>query len=140
MTQSLTVEIPDELARRARQVAAAGNRRLEDAVVDWISQAVAEPEMSALADSELLAICDATLADELQDELSRLLSDAREGVLADPERVRLDELISVYRCGLVQKACAWKEAVVRGLRKSVNDAEPDSVGPSTFFGLKMASG
>jgi predicted HTH domain antitoxin len=45
MSQTLTVELPDELARRARSVAAAGKRRLEDAVIDWISQAVAEPEI-----------------------------------------------------------------------------------------------
>ena len=56
MSQTLTVELPDGLARLARSVAAAGNRRLEDAVIDWISQAVAEPEIEALPDNELLSL------------------------------------------------------------------------------------
>ena len=54
MSQSLTVELSDELARRARSAAAASNRRLEDAAVDWISQAVAEQEMAGIPDAEVL--------------------------------------------------------------------------------------
>jgi hypothetical protein len=102
MSQTLTVELPDELAHRARSLAAAANRRLEDAVIDWISRAVAEPEIEALSDEGLLANCDAMISVELQDELSSLLSDAREGKLADSGRARLDEFMDIYRRGLVQ--------------------------------------
>ena len=125
MSQIVTVELPDELARRARGVAAAGNRRLEDAVVDWISQAVAQPEIETLSDSELLARCDVSLEAELQEELSGLLSAAREGELDVPMRARLDQLIALYRRGMVQKARAWTEAVARGLRPSLTDADAD---------------
>jgi len=90
-------------------------------VIDWISQAVAEPEIEALSDEGLLAHCDATIAVELQEELSGLLSDAREGKLAEARRARLDELMAIYRRGLVQKARAWREAVARGLKASVMD-------------------
>jgi hypothetical protein len=127
MSQTLTVELPDELARRARSVAAAGNRRLEDAVIDWISQAVAEPEVERLPDDELLTRCDSTLAADLQDELSDLLSDAREDKLDATGRARLDQLMALYRRGMVDKARAWREAVARGLRASVaaDDANAD---------------
>ena len=90
--------------RSARSVAAAGNRRFEDAVVDWISQAVCERPTEALSDAELLARCDAAIASDPQAELSGLLADAREGKLADASSTRLDELIAIYRRGLVQKA------------------------------------
>ncbi len=126
MSQRLTVELPDELARRAQDAAAASNRRLEDAVVDWISQAIAEPETEALSDAELLTRCDTTIAADLQEELSGLLADAREGELGDAGRSRLDQLMMIYRRGLVQKARAWREAVARGLRSSVLDAEADT--------------
>jgi len=126
MSQTLTVELPDELARRARSVAAAGNRRLEDAVIDWISQAVAEPEIEALPDDELLTRCDSALAAALQEELSDLLADAREDKLDATERDRLDQLMVLYRRGLVQKARAWREAVVRGLRTSLTDADTNA--------------
>jgi len=126
MSQTLTVELPDELAWRARKLAAAGNRRLEDAVIDWISQAVGEPEIEALPDNELLARCDSALAADLQDELSGLLSDAREDTLDAAGRARLDELMSIYRRGTVEKARAWRAAVARGLRKSLTGADADA--------------
>jgi hypothetical protein len=83
MSQRLAVELSDELARSAQNVAAASNQRLEDAVVHWISQAIAEPEIEAFSDAELLTRCDTTMAADLQEELSGLLSDAREGELGD---------------------------------------------------------
>ena len=70
---------------RARSAAAASNRRLEDAAVDWISQAVAEQEIAGLPDGEVLALCDVMIGDDVQAELSSLLSDAREGPLGGSE-------------------------------------------------------
>jgi hypothetical protein len=127
MSQSLTVELPDELARRARSVAAAANLRLEDAVIDWISQAVAEPEIEALPDNELLTRCDSALPADLQEELSGLLSDARENKLDATASARLEQLMAIYRRGMVQKARAWREAVARGLRTplAADDANAD---------------
>jgi hypothetical protein len=108
MSEKLTIELPDELSWRARRLAAAGNRRLEDAVIDWINRAVSDPDVEALSDDELLRVCDATLEASEQAELSGLLADAREGSLDTARHARLDEL--------VLKARAWKEAVTRGLR------------------------
>ena len=125
MSQTLTVELPDELCS-ARSVAAAGNRRLEDAVIDWISQAVAEPDIEALPDDELLTRCDSALAADLQEELSGLLADAREDKLDAAGRARLDQLMALYRRGLVQKARAWREAVARGLRPSLTDTDANA--------------
>ncbi len=78
MSDRVTIELPDELARRARAMAAAGHRRLEDAVVEWIDRAVAEPDVKTLPDEALLRLCDATLEPHDQQELSDLLADARE--------------------------------------------------------------
>ena len=57
----------------------------------------------------------------IQEELSDLLDLGGEGALEPADRVRLDELISIYRQGLVLKARAWKEAVKRGLRAALTD-------------------
>jgi predicted transcriptional regulator len=123
MSERVTIELPDDLSRRARKLAAAGNRRLEDALIDGIDRAVAEPAVEALPDDELLRLCDATLEAGDQAELSDRLADAREGNLDDAGRVRLDELMAEYRRGLVLKARAWKEAVSRGLRTPPTDTE-----------------
>lgn len=121
MSELLTVEIPDDLARRARALAAASHRRLEDAVVDWIGQAVADPEVESLLDDSLLALCDAMMEPVQQEELSDLLARHREGGLAESDRSRLDQLMAVYRRGLVQKARALEEVVARGLRPRLAD-------------------
>jgi predicted transcriptional regulator len=126
MSEKVTIELPDELSRRARRLAAAGNRRLEDAVIDWINRAVTDPDVEALADDELLRVCDATFAASEQAELSDLLADAREGTLDTARHARLDELMADYRRGLVLKARAWKEAVTRGLRTPPTDTEADA--------------
>jgi hypothetical protein len=126
MSEKVTIELPDELSRRARRLAAAGHRRLEDAVVDWISRAVSDPDVEALADDELLRICDATFEASEQAELSSRLADAREGTLDTARRARLDNLVADYRRGLVLKARAWKEAVTRGLRTRPIDTEAEA--------------
>jgi hypothetical protein len=123
MSDKVTIELPDELARRARAMAAAGHRRLEDAVVEWIRRAVAEPEVEALPDDEVLRLCDATLDPGAQEELGGRLADSREGRLDATGQARLEELMVDYRRGLVLKARAWREAVTRGLRTPPNDAD-----------------
>lgn len=121
MSELLTLELPDELARRARELAAAAtNRRVEDAAVEWISQAVIEPHVESLPDAELLALCDSELSAAEQAELTRLLGEQREGELSAADVPLLDELMVVYRRGLIAKARAWKEAVSRGLRGPID--------------------
>ncbi len=121
MSEVLTLQLPDELARQARALADATNRPLEDVVLDWISQAVADPAVETLADASLLALCDLTLEPAQQEELSELLGRAQEGELETDDRDHLDQLMVLYRRGLKLKARAWKEAVARGLRTPLAD-------------------
>ena len=118
MSETITVEIPSELAQRARAVA--GNRRLEEAVIEWIGRAVDNPPVESLPDAELIVLCDSELDDATQMELSALLDELREGTIPASVQPRLDELMSDYRRGLVLKARALKEAVARGLRPGLD--------------------
>ncbi len=72
--------------------------------------------MELLPDDQVLALCDAQMDTRQQKELSGLLAQHREGQLSDSERHRLDELMRIYRCGLVRKARALQVAVARGLK------------------------
>ena len=116
MTERVTLEVPEELAQRARAVAAQTRRRFEEVLVDWIDRAGAEPTIESLADAELLALCDQQLDSRQQEELSDLLAGNREGLLQEAQRDRLDELMRIYRRGLVRKARALDAAVARGLK------------------------
>lgn len=121
MNELMTVELPEELARRARDLAAATNRRLEDAIVDWIGRAVDEPDVASLPDGQVLTMCELTMADAEHEELSDLLEKQRERQIQTTERKRLDQLLDAYRRGLLMKARALKEAVARGLRPRLDD-------------------
>ena len=116
MSVRVTVELPDEVARRAQAVAARSHRDFEEVLAEWVSRAAEEPPVESLSDAEVLALCDGMMAPAEDDELSELLAKNREGLLREQDRFRLDELMGVYRRGLVRKAEALRAAVERGLR------------------------
>jgi hypothetical protein len=116
MSEIVTLELPEHVVRSARVVAARTHRRVEEVLVDWIDQAAAEVPVESLSDIEILGLCNTQLADQDQEELSRLLARNREDQLHDIDRVRLDVLMQTYRRGLVRKAQAWKVSVARGLK------------------------
>ena len=100
MSESVTLELPADLVRQARAAAAASNRRLDDAVADWIGRGVADPPVESLPDDQLLAACAGRLPADDQDQLSTLLGRNRDGTLTATDRRRLDELMATYRTGL----------------------------------------
>jgi hypothetical protein len=120
MGEIVTLELPEEVARSAKEVAARMHRRLEDVLVEWIDRTVAELPVESLPDDQVLTLCDMQMDAEQQGELGGLLTRNREGLLSDAERARLDELMRIYRRGLVRKAQALKVAVERGLRPPLN--------------------
>jgi len=121
MTEKVTVEVPDELARRARAVAEQMHCQFEEVLVEWMDRAVAEPAMELLPDKEILALVDMQMDAGQQEELDDLLAGNREGELEDAERERLDALMQIYRRGLVRKAQALRIAVARGLKPRLDD-------------------
>lgn len=117
MAEKVTVEFPDELLAQVRTVAARTHQSLEDLLLDWVRRAGAEPVLDLLPDAGLLAACDAQLPARQEEDLADLLDRNREGTLQMAERARLDELMCLYRMGLVRKAQALKLAVSRGHRQ-----------------------
>jgi hypothetical protein len=118
MSESVTLELPAEIARRARDLAAATNRRVEDVVIGWIQRVAADPPVEELPDAEVLELARMRMSDDEQSSLSDLLG--RQSELAATERTQLEELLATYRRGLVLKARATKVAVSRGLIPRLN--------------------
>lgn len=116
MSEKVTIELPDDLARQVRALAERTQRSFDDVLVDWIRRAGSEPVLELLPDEELLTVCDSQPDPADQEELDELLERNREGPLPPGERERLDQLMRNYRTGLVRKAQALKVAVSRGLR------------------------
>ncbi len=116
MSETVTLEIPEKVARRAREIAAHTQRRFEDVLVEWMDRVVDEPPVESLPNDQILALCDMQMSQEQQRELGDLLARNREGLLDDAGRAQLDGLMGIYRRGIVRKAQALKVAVERRLR------------------------
>ena len=116
MTETITLELPEPVAKSARAVAAHTSRPVEEVLVEWLDRAAADLPVELLPDEQVLALRDLQMADRQQEELSRLLAGQREQRLDARQRRRLDELLAAYRHGMVRKAQALTVAVERGLQ------------------------
>jgi hypothetical protein len=116
MTHTVTLELPDKVLRQAQEVAARTQRSVEDVLAEWMDRYVDDLPVKLLSDEALVELCEAEMPDEQQAELSDLLAGNRENILSENQRMKLDELMQIYRHGLVRKAEALKVAVERGLR------------------------
>ena len=116
MSHLVTLDLPSDLARQAQAVAARSQRRIEDVLLEWLGHAATETPVDLLSDEQVLAVRDQQVSEEQQRELSALLAGQREGRLDSATRQRLDQLMDIYRRGMVRKAQALKVAVERGLQ------------------------
>jgi hypothetical protein len=116
MGQTITLDLPHDVAQRAAAVARQTHRQVEDVLLEWLGRAAEDAPVESLPDDQVLALCDREMSQREQNELGTLLARQREGTLDDAARRRLDELMASYRRGMVQKAQALKVAVERGLR------------------------
>jgi len=119
---TVKLNIPDEVADRAREVADATQRRVEDVLVEWLDRASTDVPVESLSNEQVLELCDIQMSRKQQRELSALLEKNRESELDDAGRARLDDLMTVYRQGLVRKSEALRVAVERGLRPPLSQS------------------
>jgi predicted transcriptional regulator len=80
MSESVTVQLPDELARQIRAVADQTRRPLEEALLEWLRHAAADTPVDALPDEQALALADMQMDEREQDELSALLAVSARGI------------------------------------------------------------
>jgi hypothetical protein len=120
MSETITLELPGELAERARAVATQMHRSVEDVLLEWLDRASTETPVDLLPDEQILSLRDMQMSTEQQAELRSLLEQQREGTLDSATRSRLDVLMRAYRQGMVRKAQALKVAVERGLQPPLN--------------------
>ncbi len=116
MSEIITLELPEALAEQVKAIAAQTHQRLEDVLVAWIDRAVSDLPIESLPDQQVLDLANIEMLPDQQLALSQLLDDSREGKLNENTALQLDQLMQIYRRGLVRKAQALKVAVSRGLR------------------------
>lgn len=119
MAQLITLEIPEPLARKVQDFAQLTDRSIEAVVLEWLDHASTDLAVESLSDPQVSALCDSEMSSEQQLRLSELLEHNRESTLTQLQQEELDQLMQIYRLGLVRKAQALKVAVDRGLRPAL---------------------
>ena len=120
MAEIITLELPEALAQQAKEIAALTHRRVEEVLLEWLDRASADLPLESLPDEQILVLYDLQMQLRQQDQLSDHLARNQEGTLTDLEVYQLDELMQLYRRGLVKKARALKVAVERGLKPALS--------------------
>lgn len=115
MNQQITIEVSEQVWRRASVLAEQKRQTPEDVLEEWLEETVAETRIEDLTDDEILALTELKFNDAQQNDFSRLLEKNREEDLDLSEKRRLDELMRDYENGLLRKSKALRVAVERGL-------------------------
>lgn len=85
---AITLELPDEVYRRAQRVARATRRPIEEVVIEWIRPPaqVNLPELDRLSDDELLQVASATIPSKHAQRLQELLTTQQQRSLSEKEQ------------------------------------------------------
>ena len=123
MGRQLTLDMPDDVLRRAEYVAAATHRDVEQVVQDALAGAFppledeeAPGDIERLPDDRLLGLCHTRLPARDDARFSELLLQRQSGALNDDERSELTTLVQTYQALWLRQSVALAEAVRRGLR------------------------
>lgn len=126
MSAQITLNLPDELYRRAQQLAARSGREVADILTATLAATLPndtnEPpkRVEQLDDREILALAESQMNERLEARMSVLLEEQQAGTLDDAEAFELSLLLYRYQEGSLRKAEALAEAVRRGLRPPLN--------------------
>jgi predicted transcriptional regulator len=124
----VTINLPDDVYRRAERFAHLANRDLSSILTDTLTRSLppisAQPNtvqsISELSDRQVMVLTHLEMEPAQDTRLSELLDKQQSGTLNPEEPQELDTLMQIYREGLLRKATALAEAVKRGLMEPLN--------------------
>ena len=120
MSESITLEIPEPLVKKVKEIAALNRQGIEEMLIEWIDRTINEIPIDALPDEQVLALCNLQMSEQEQEIFSDLQARNSEGLLDTQEIKKLNELMQFYRHSSVRKAKAMQVAVMRGLMPALN--------------------
>jgi hypothetical protein len=125
-TQTITLELPEELYQSADQLARVTKRPLAELVANSLAhtlpplddvpaeEAESLASLSLLDDVGLWEVAAVVMSAEQQVEMHRLLDEQSNGELNEEEGAQLKKLMDEYGCLLVRKSHAWLLLARRG--------------------------
>ena len=133
ITQSITVELPDNLYRSVKQLSRTMNQPVADILLDSLThtlpplddvppeEADALARLSLLNDADLWRVAQSNLSPQKQMKLESLLTEQSMGKLNDGQQEQLTTLQSEYGRLLVRQAHAWLLLARRGYKVPVQN-------------------
>jgi hypothetical protein len=124
MSTQVTITLPDDVYRRAEDLAQVTSRDVTDVLTDTLVHSLSAADLQAssglpiadLSDEELLALTRLTPPSNQDRRFSDLLDKQQSSALTPSERAELLAFMQIYQHGLLLKARALHEAVRRGLQ------------------------
>lgn len=133
MTTQITLNLPDEVYKKAEYFAKITNRNVADILTQVITLSLSPigsqfaptdsleiTSIAALPDEQVLTLTDLQMEPEQDQRLSELLYNQQAGTLTTTENSELMALMQIYQKKLLLKAQALREAVQRGLREPID--------------------
>ena len=133
MSTQITLNLPDEVYRRAEHFAQLTSRDVADVLTEVIALSLFPINLqgvptdsnefqpvASLPDEEVIALTELQMEPHSDQRLSELLDKQQAGILTEAEHPELWTLMQVYQEKLLLKAQALREAVERGLRKPLD--------------------
>lgn len=133
ITQTITVELPDNLYRSVKQLSRTMNQPVADILLDSLThtlpplddvppeEAEALARLSLLNDADLWRVAQSNLSPQKQMKLESLLTDQSMGKLNDGQQEQLTTLQNEYGRLLVRQAHAWLLLARRGYKVPVQN-------------------
>ena len=115
MGNRVTLHITDDILRRARSIADRSGKDVEEVLAEWLDRFVDDLPVEMLPDEDVLALCNFEMNFLQKQELRGLLFAHRARELDDIENERMDDLLRLYRRGVIRRAQALEIAEARGL-------------------------
>jgi predicted DNA-binding protein len=133
MNTKITLNLPDEIYKKAEHFAQLTNRNVADVLTQVIAlslspiasqytsaESLENTSVASLSDEEVVALTESQMEPEHDHRLSELLYNQQAGTLINAEHSELVSLMQVYQEKLLLKATALREAVERGLREPLD--------------------
>lgn len=125
MSRQVTLELSDEVLRRAERLAGLSGRDLGNVLAEAVAAAIPPLDTAGggsgpieeAPDGEVLRLAAVRLLPEQENRLSELLEEQQARLLSARERSDLLGLMQIYEGSLLRQSEALAEAVRRGLRE-----------------------
>ena len=97
MSESITLELPEPLVKKVKEIAALNRQGIEEMLIEWIDRTINDIPIEALPDEQVLALCNLQMSGQQQRIFSDLQARNSEGLLNAQEAKKLNKALPIVK-------------------------------------------